>query len=106
MTSGLIQNIGVGRGTNFSSEKMPWLIGTEDNTVTENPALDIAVIQPDLPVSLAASSTMSAWKRGRGLITQEDNVDGLLRAFENRSYFSATEKFSLPAVLGGHAFKN
>ena len=56
MTSGLIQNIRVGRGTNFPSEKLPWHKGTEDNPMAENRALDMAVLQP------ATSSRMSAWK--------------------------------------------
>lgn len=56
MTSGLIQNIRVGRGTNFPSEKLPWHKGTEDNPMAQNIALDIAVIQP------TESSRMSVWK--------------------------------------------
>lgn len=43
---------------------------------------------------------------GRGLITQGDHIDGLLRAFENTGYFSKRENFFLPAVLDDHAFKN
>lgn len=58
MTSALIQNIRVGRGTNFPSEKLPWHKGTEDNPMAENIAPDTAVLEP-------AASRTSAWE-GKG----------------------------------------
>lgn len=46
MTSGLIQNIRVGRGANFPSEKLPHQKETEDSLMAENVAGAFAAIQP------------------------------------------------------------
>ena len=61
------------------------------------------------PQTLASSCqghpSVSAGK-GAGPNGPQELVDGLPWAFENTAYFSKREKFSLPALLGAHAFNN
>lgn len=106
MTSGLIQNIRVGRGTNFPSEKLPWQGRDRGQPMAGSTAQDSVVIQPDLLWSLAASFRNPAWEGEVDLFTPEDHIDGLLWTSENKNYFSTRETFSLLTLLGGHAFKN
>lgn len=87
MTSGLIQNIRVGRGTNFPSEKLPWQGRDRGQPMAGSTAQDSVVIQPDLLWSLAASFRNPAWEGEVDLFTPEDHIDGLLWTSENKKLF-------------------
>lgn len=87
MTSGLIQNIRVGRGTNFPSEKLPWQGRDRGHPMAENTAQYSVVIQPDLLSRLAASFRNPAWEGEVDLFTPEDHIDGLLWTSENKKLF-------------------